>query len=91
MGTPFVIAYHKDALAALKDIEPKKVRQQIIRRIDALGTDPKPPGCCKVVGGHGDELNEVYRVRQGDYRVIYAIRTSDVLVLDIGHRKDIYR
>lgn len=92
MGTLLGIAYTKAALAGLAKVEPKKVRGQIKTRIDALASESKPPGSAKVLGSLEDGLNEVYRVRQGDYRILYAIRgESDILVLDIGHRKDIYR
>lgn len=91
MGTLFAIAYHKDALAGLRGIEPKKIRQQIVGRINGLAANPKPQGCAKVQG-MSDEHAEVYRIRQGDHRVLYSIRgDSEILVLDIGHRKDVYR
>jgi len=92
MGTLLGISYTKAALDGLAAVEPKKVRRQVKERIDALAAEPKPPGCGKVLGSRDDGLQEVYRVRQGDYRVIYAIRgETDIVVLDIGHRKDIYR
>lgn len=91
MGTLFAIAYADIALASLRDIEPKKIRQQIVTKINGLAQNPKPPGCCKVQG-MGDGAAEVYRIRSGDYRALYAIRgDSEILVLDIGHRKDVYR
>ena len=92
MGTLLALAYTEAALKALVEVEPKKVRRQIKARIEKLAADPKPPGCTKMLGSRADGLNEVYRVRQGDYRVIYSIRgETEVAVLDIGHRKDIYR
>lgn len=92
MGTLLAIAYAKAALQGLAAVEPKKVRRQVKERIDALATAPKPPGCTKILGSRADGLDEVYRVRQGDYRVIYAIRgDTEIIVLDIGHRKDVYR
>lgn len=92
MGTPLGIAYTKAALKGLAEVEPKKVRLQIKSRIDSLSQNPKPPGCAKLVGANDADLNEVYRVRQGDHRIIYRIDgESEIVVLDIGHRKDIYR
>jgi mRNA interferase RelE/StbE len=66
---------------------PKKSLQQIIRRITALAVDPRPPGCEKLTG------QERYRIRQGTYRIIYAIRDDEltVWVVKIGQRKDVYR
>jgi mRNA interferase RelE/StbE len=51
-----------------------------------LANDPRPPGCKKLKGRDG------YRIRVGDYRIIYQI-IDDVLVVNVvalGHRKDIY-
>ena len=51
-----------------------------------LGANPRPPGCKKLTGRDG------WRVRAGDYRVIYEIDDGErrITILDIGHRKDIY-
>ncbi len=67
---------------------PKKVQRQIARRIDALAEDPRPAGCKKL----GGEEN-FYRLRSGDYRILYRVREKAlvVLVLRIGHRREIYR
>lgn len=90
MSTLLGIAYTEAALRGLAKVEPKKVRQQLRNRIDALPVEPKPPGSAKVQGVV-DGTFEVYRIRQGDYRAIYSIRDSEIVVLAIGHRKDIYR
>ena len=76
--------------SAAKEIEsaPKKDRLRIIKRIQELSSDPRPPGCEKL-SGHDDK----YRVRQGTYRIVYTI--SDVglviCVVKVGHRKEVYR
>ena len=90
MGTLFAIAYSEAALTSLSNIEPKKVRQQIVKKIASLTRTPKPPGSRKVQGMTSG-TDEVYRVRSGDYRALYAVRDSEIVVLDIGHRKDVYR
>ena len=56
--------------------------------IGGLASNPRPPGCLKMQGGDG-----LYRVRVGDYRIIYQIQDSvlTVLVVQIGNRKEIYR
>jgi mRNA interferase RelE/StbE len=90
MGTVFAVAYHEDALAALRGIDSKKIRRQIVNKIATLQDNAKPPGCVKMQGVE-DATGEVYRLRSGDYRVIYLIRPTEIIVLDIGHRKDIYR
>jgi len=76
--------------SAAKEIEsaPKKDRLRIIKRIQDLSSDPRPPGCEKL-SGH----DEKYRVRQGTYRIAYTI--SDVglviCIVKVGHRKEVYR
>ncbi|MCG3203033.1 MAG: hypothetical protein NFCOHLIN_02950 [Gammaproteobacteria bacterium] len=52
-----------------------------------LAQDPRPPGCRKLTGRSG------WRIRVGDYRVLYEIddTRSKVTVLHIGHRRDVYR
>lgn len=66
----------------------KKDRQRLIRRIELLGEDPRPAGCQKLAGGA-----DRYRVRQGQYRIAYEIRDDElvVLVVKLGHRRDVYR
>jgi mRNA interferase RelE/StbE len=54
--------------------------------MEALGAYPRPRGAVKLEAS----LN-LYRVRVGDYRIIYSISNSSVLVLKIGHRKDVYK
>ena len=66
---------------------PVKDVARILRRIEALKVDPRPPGVEKLSG------QEKYRIRQGVYRIIYEIRNQKliVVVVKIGHRRDIYR
>lgn len=66
---------------------PKKDIQKILRRIEALGKDPRPSGCEKLTG------QERYRVRQGRYRIVYSIQDEvlTVWIVKVGHRKDVYR
>ncbi len=63
------------------------VQKRIVAAIDKLAFNPRPAGCKKLVGRPG------YRIRVGDYRVVYNIHDSVVTVeiVDVGHRKDIYR
>jgi mRNA-degrading endonuclease RelE of RelBE toxin-antitoxin system len=70
--------------------DPGKVRAQIVKKARALLTDPFPPGCKKLVGVTSG-TDAVWRVRSGDYRILYVARPNEVIVIDIGDRKDIYR
>jgi mRNA interferase RelE/StbE len=64
---------------------PKQHVRRIMQRIAALADDPRPPGCEKLSG------LERYRVRQGAYRIIYAIEDDRlvVLVVRVGHRREV--
>ena len=90
-GALYGLAYTKDALASLKTI-PAKHRRQITSKIEKLPGDPHPSSCKQLHGmTYGEE--PVYRIRSGDYRVLYVMRDNpaQIIVLDIGNRKDVYR
>jgi mRNA interferase RelE/StbE len=74
---------------AVKELEalPAKDRRRIVPRIEGLASEPRPHGCEKLSG------LEQYRVRQGDYRVVYGVddEARVVIVVKIGHRRDVYR
>ena len=74
------------AAKEIDSIPSKKDRQRIVDRILKLADNPRPPGCEKLSG------QDKYRVRQGRYRIIYAIEDDDLLVyvVKVGHRKDVY-
>ena len=88
-GSLYGFAYTPTALAFLKTLQTK-LRRQIITRIEALAANPTPPGSKKL---HGvlDGENPVYRARQGSHRILYSVRGAIIVVLDIDHRKDVYR
>jgi mRNA interferase RelE/StbE len=62
-------------------------RRRIQAVLELLAEDPRPPAATRLVGGAGE-----WRVRTGDYRVIYEIHDGQllVLVLRMGHRRDVY-
>ena len=66
----------------------KKDRQRIVFRIQSLGENPRPIGCEKLSG----QLDR-YRVREGNYRILYTIDDEKLLVdiVKVGHRKEVYR
>lgn len=75
--------------SAVRELEalPLKDRRRIVRRIQALAGTPRPVGGEKLTG------EEKYRVRQGDYRILYTIDDAarTVVVVRIGQRGDVYR
>lgn len=67
---------------------PNTIAERIARAIDGLEFDPRPQGVKKLEGA-----DNLWRIRVGDYRIVYAIEDSRliVLVVKIGHRREIYR
>ena len=64
------------------------IQLAIVERLEQLAGDPRPPGVLKMQGEES-----LYRIRVGDYRIIYEIqdRTLLVVVAKVGHRGDVYR
>ena len=83
----YSISIRKQALKELEEL-PIKAGRQISKAIDHLSEQPRPAGCKKLKG----EKEDLWRIRIGDYRVIYTI--EDVIkiveIRKIGHRRDIY-
>jgi mRNA interferase RelE/StbE len=81
------IEFKRSAAKALKKI-PRSDRRKIRDRIDSLAENLPDPVTTKMKGD-----NPFHKVRVGDYRVVYEIQESllVILVLKIGHRKDVYR
>ena len=76
--------------AAIRDLAklPRDVQRSVRSRIDALANNPFPPELKKL-----ESEEKFYRIRVGDYRVIYQVQKKILLVLvvNIGHRKEVYR
>ena len=80
------IELKKSAVKELAQI-PKKDLRRVTGKIAALADNPRPKGCVKLSG------KDKYRIRQGNYRILYSIE-DDVLVVyvvKIAHRKESYR
>ena len=82
----YKITIKKSAAKELADI-PKKDLPKIVKRIQTLAQNPRPHGSQKL------SRKEEYRVRQGDYRIVYSVddKVLAVDVVKIGHRREIYR
>jgi mRNA interferase RelE/StbE len=76
--------------AALREMRRigKPFKSRIATAIAVLAETPRPPGCVRLQGSDG-----FYRIRVGDYRIVYSIedRLLVVYVIRIAHRKDVYR
>jgi mRNA interferase RelE/StbE len=82
----YKIVMKQSAVKELNKI-PAKDLKKIASKIESLSTNPRPMGCEKL------SALERYRIRQGNYRILYSIEDDilTVYVVKIGRRKDIYR
>ena len=75
--------------SAAKELEriPLQDRRRIVARIGSLADDPRPAGAERLSG------DEIYRVRQGNYRILYEIVDHELIVtvVRVGHRREVYR
>ena len=67
---------------------PSQIQQRLKPRIDSLAATPRPHGSEKLSGA-----DQLYRIRVGDYRIVYAVEDDRLLVLvvKVGHRREVYR
>ena len=86
MAARHAVVFARSARKELEVLEPS-LAARILTRIEALGAEPRPAGCRKLRGA-----NDLWRLRIGDYRVIYAVsdraRTVDVVI--VRHRSKAY-
>jgi mRNA interferase RelE/StbE len=78
----------KPGVSKFIEAQPAKIQRQLLAHIDSLASNPRPPNC-KLL--YADE--KLYRIRSGNYRIIYQIRDKILLVVivKVGDRKNIYR
>ena len=83
----FTVTFARSARQELESLESSTVRR-ILVKIEALAKEPRPPGCRKLQG----EKN-LWRIRIGDYRVIYSVYDGErrVDISAVRHRKDAYQ
>ena len=83
----YEVALAPAAARQLRKFDPQ-VRRRIQAAIELLATEPRPPAATRLVGGAGE-----WRVRTGDYRIVYQIEEERllVLVLSAGHQREIYQ
>ena len=83
----YEIVISKQALRDVAEL-PKAVAGRVVRAIEGLSSDPRPPGCKKLKG----QREYLWRIRVGNYRIIYDIqdRIKVVEVREVGDCKDIY-
>ena len=80
------VSLSPSAARELRKFDPT-VRRRIQAALDLLATEPRPPAATRLVGGAGE-----WRVRTGNYRIVYEINDDQllVLVLRMAHRREVY-
>ena len=83
----YTVLIHPSAVKNLARI-PRRDQLRIRTAIDSLARAPRPQGVVKLAG-----IDDLYRIRVGDYRVVYQIQDRRLVVLDIriAHRREVYR
>jgi mRNA interferase RelE/StbE len=84
---PYTVQYDPKALKELTKLD-KPAARRIVKAIDALSGGPRPSGTRPLVG-----YPDVWRIRVGDYRVVYTVKDTEpvVLALRVAHRSAVYR
>lgn len=87
--TKYKLQYDKKYLKDFEKI-PRQFRENIREKVESLAVNPRPDGSIKL---SGSKKNPLYRIRCGDYRIIYTIQDDRlvIIIVELGHRKDIYR
>ncbi len=86
MPTLYSLRIKRSAEKELRRI-PKVDLRRIVQKIDNLAIDPRPPSSEKLFG------DNIYRIRQGDYRILYTVDDEErvVEIIKVGHRREVYR
>lgn len=87
MSFRYEVRLARRALRSLAALE-RREQQRIRAALDLLAETPRPPNCVALQGE-----DSVYRVRVGDYRIVYEVLDEALLVhvVRIGHRREVYR
>ncbi len=82
----WVVKYHRNLEREIRRL-PKRTIKRILETIEALASQPKPPGSRKITG------HELWRVQVGNYRILYDIDEEEQIISTyrVGHRRDVYR
>jgi len=85
--TIYELILHREAEREIRRL-PGTIKPRIIKAIDGLAQEPQPPGARPLHGRKG-----AYRIRVADYRIVYEIHVTEVVVYIVGvaHRKEVYR
>jgi mRNA interferase RelE/StbE len=84
---PYRVAFNAHAARAFRKLHGD-VQERFKPILDGLRANPRPRGSERVVG-----MQMIYRIRSGDYRLLYEVHDKEILILviDVGHRREVYR
>jgi mRNA interferase RelE/StbE len=82
------VVLKRSAAKEIDSLDRKTTRQHIVKKIEELGSNPRPPGCEKLTGKH-----DRYRLRQGPFRILYEIKDDEliVFVVKVARRREVHR
>lgn len=85
---PYTVEVQKRAEKFLRSLKDAALYRRLRTAIDSLASDPRGTGSVKLAGSH-----DIFRQRVGDYRILYQVSDDIllVLVIEIGHRREVYR
>jgi len=85
-ATTYRVVLHREAVREIRGL-PKKVRPLVRDAIDELVREPRPIGAAPIKGRKG-----TYRIRVGDYRILYEVHATEIVVyvIGVGHRREVY-
>nr|VFJ62845.1 MAG: mRNA interferase RelE/StbE [Candidatus Kentron sp. DK] len=81
----YKIEWKNSAVKELRRL-PKRLVAKIISATEELTENPFPAGSRKIIG-----TKHTYRIRMGDYRIVFGVENDTIVILRVGHRRDIYR
>ncbi len=84
----YKVEIKKSAQKEIRKLPSKDIRVRIINKIDDLSKDPTPNEAKKIKGS-----NNIYRIRQGAYRIVYQVFKNKlvIMIIRVRHRKDAYK
>jgi len=85
--TTYRVVLHKQAVGEIRAL-PEKIKKRVKQAISILANDPRPAGASRLRGS-----SNAYRIRFGEYRLLYEIHATEVVVYVVGvaHRREVYR
>ncbi len=84
---PYIVEFTSHAARSFRKLS-RDVQARLSPSIESLKDDPRPPGSEKLKGSE-----DAYRIRVGDYRILYEVRDKELLVyiIEAGHRREVYK